>query len=265
MPRDIQAFINAKLEEKLSPRTVQYLHAIIRRALNVGMKWGLVARNVAVLADAPRVKRKEVPILSPEQARLFLDTTREDRLHALYVVALTLGLRQGEALGLRWRDVDLEASKLKVNVGLRRAFGERELADLKTERSRRSFVLPAVVIAALREHRLRQVQERLAAGEEWKESGLVFTTTRGGSLDGSTVSHRFQALLARAGLPRFRFYDMRHSAASFLLGQGVDLRIIMEVLGHSQISLTANLYTHVLPVLKQDVADKMDALLGGKE
>lgn len=219
-------------------------------------------RNVATLADVPSVQRAEITPLTPEQAKQFLDIVQGDRLYALYVVALGLGLRKGEVLGLRWQDVDLERGALTVSSSLQRIDGQPHLVAPKTERSRRTLELPAVVLQALREHRHRQREERIRFADEWQESGLVFTTHIGTALEGRNVTRHFHAALARAGLPRFRFYDMRHSAASFLLAQGVDLKVIMGVLGHSQISLTANLYAHILPSLKKDIAARMDAVLG---
>ena len=262
-PQEVQAFLNAKHASGLSARTVQYIHAIIRTSLNTALRWGLLHRNVATLADPPRVKRQEIEPLTPEQAKVFLDAVREDRLSALYTVALTMGLRQGEALGLRWADVDLAAGTLRISVALSQVNGKLQLVEPKTERSRRTLHLPDVVAASLRQHRVRQVEERLAAGERWQDSGLVFTSTIGTALDPDNVTHRFQKALLAAGLPRIRFHDLRHSCASLLLAQGAELRTIMEVLGHSQISLTANTYAHVMPVLKKDAANKMDALFGG--
>lgn len=255
--------MNKKLQAGLSPRTVQYLHAILRRSLGLATKWGLVARNVALLVDSPRVKRSEIRPLTPEQARQFLQMAKGDRLGALYSVAIALGLRQGEALGLRWDDVDMQQGWVQVRMALQRVDGKLQLVEPKTEKSRRTIEMPDVVRDALREHRIRQLQERLLAGQTWQEHGLVFTTTIGTPLDARNVVRHFHGLLETAGLPRMRFHDLRHTAASLLLAQGLELRVVQEVLGHSQISLTANLYAHVMPVLMKEAAAKMDAVLRG--
>ena len=226
-------------------------------------RWGLVARNVAKLVDPPRQVRHEIQPLSVDEARVLLDAAQTDRLGALYSVALAMGLRQGEALGLRWRDVDLDLGMLQVTYQLQRINGEAKLVEPKTRLSRRSLALPATILLALREHRQRQLEERLLAGRRWVESGLVFTSTIGTPLDGTNVTKSFQRLLARAGLPKRRFHDLRHSCATLLLVQNVAPRVVMEVLGHSQISLTMNTYSHVLPTLKREAADQMDALLRG--
>ncbi|MHB1414616.1 MAG: site-specific integrase, partial [Chloroflexota bacterium] len=197
-----------------------------------------------------------------EQARTVLQSIRGHRLEALYTVALVLGLRQGEALGLRWEDVDLEGGSLRVCQTLQRVDGTLRFAEPKTERSRRKISMPEMVARSLRQHRLHQVEERLMAGSKWQENGLVFTSTIGTPLDGTNVTHILHRLLEEAGLPRIRFHDLRHTCASLLLAEGIDLRVIMEVLGHSQISLTANTYAHIQDPLKRDAAAKLDAALG---
>jgi integrase len=212
------------------------------------------------------VERFEIQPLTREEARQFLEVAREDRLGALYSVALTMGLRQGEALGLRWEDVDLEARLLHIRFQLQRIEGKGlQLVPPKTAPSRRTLAIPPTIIANLREHRARQLEERLLAGSRWTQSGLVFTTPIGTGLDGPNVTKSFQRLLMRAGLAHRRFHDLRHSCASLLLAQNVAPRVVMEVLGHSQISLTMNTYSHVLPELKREAAMQMEILLSGPE
>jgi integrase len=220
-----------------------------------------VPRNVATLVDAPRVERAEIRPMTPEEARQFLDVMKDDRLEALYSVAIALGLRQGEALGLLWPDIDLVRGTLTVQRSLQRIEGKLKLVEPKTTRSRRTINLPQVAINSLLAHRARQQQERLIAGNAWQETGFVFTTSIGTPLDASTVTHRFQATLQTAGFPRTRFHDLRHTCATLLLVQGVHPRLVMEILGHSQISLTMNLYSHVIPAMNTEVAREMDALL----
>jgi integrase len=258
-PHDVQAFLNQKGAAGLSPRTVQYIRAVLRRALGQALKWGLVVRNVATLVDPPRVERHEVEPLTTEQAMALLAAARGNRLEALYSVALAIGLRQGEALGLRWVDIDLDAGTLRVRKQLQRIDGTLQLTEPKTDRSRRLIVLPAFAVDSLREHRLRQLQERLLAGTRWQDHGLVFPSTIGTPLEPRNLLRQFHAMLGRAGLQRCRFQDLRHTCATLLLIQGEDLRVVMDVLGHSQISLTANTYQHVREALKR-AADKMQAL-----
>lgn len=247
-PQHVQAFLNAKLAGGLSPRTVRYLHAILRRALGQAEKWGLVVRNVARLVDPPKVRRPEVRPLTLEEARTFLTAVQGHRLEALFTVALALGRRQGEVLGLRWEDVDLERGTLSVRYQLQRVAGGLVVVAPKSERSRRTIELPRPVVEALRRHRLRQLEERLRAGEAWRDSGLVFTSTIGMPLEPRNLIREYHALLDRAGLPRRPFHHLRHTAA-LLLAQGSDIRVVQQVLGHSQIALTADLYApcHVRP------------------
>ena len=254
--------MNKNLAAGRSPRTVQYTHTVLRRALGRALKWGLVARNVATLVDRPRSVRQEMQSLSPEQARVFLQAAEGDRLEALYSVAIAVGLRQGEALGLRWDDVDLDAGKLRVRVALQRVNGKLQLVGPKTAKSRRTIALPQTAVIALRKHRTRQLEERLRAGEHWQEMGLVFPSTIGTPHDARNVVRAFQKLLEQAGLPHMRFHDLRHTCASLLLAQGVHPRVVMEILGHSQISLTMDTYSHVIPSLQREAAQQMDAALG---
>jgi len=177
---------------------------------------------------------------------------------------LALGLRQGEALGLMWSDIDLETGVLRVRRASQRVPHQgTQLVETKTARSRRALVMPPIVTCALRAHRARQAIERLAAGERWVDLDLVFPSERGTLADGPNVTHRFHKLLKRAGLPGMRFHDLRHACASLLLVQGVHPRVVMETLGHSQISLTMNTYSHVLPALQREAADRMEAVLNG--
>ena len=174
-----------------------------------------------------------------------------------------MGLRLGEALGLAWDDVDLDRGTLTVRRALQRITGHGlQLVEPKSRRSFRTLTLPRVTVEALRQHRVGQQKEQLVAGGRWRPSGFVFTTTIGTLLDGSNVRKAFVMLLAQADLPGIRLHDLRHTCASLLLAQGVDARTIMEILGHSQVSLTLNTYSHILPSLKREAADKMDAVLG---
>ena len=219
-------------------------------------------RNVATLVDPPRVVRKEIEPFDVESAEQLLRAVRGHRLEALFTVALALGLRQGEALGLRWDDIDLDNATIIVRKQLQRIEGKLQLTEPKTERSRRTIALPPFAVDALRLHRIRQLQEKLIGGDGWNEWNLVFTSATGTPLDASNLSGQYHRLLRKANLPRKRFHDLRHTCATLLLLQGEDLRVVMEVLGHSQITLTANTYQHVMQSMKRKAADRMQALFG---
>ena len=264
-PSHVERLLKRKLDSGLSPRRVEYIRAVLRRALNRALRWGLVGRNVATLVDAPRVVRPEVQPFTQAEVKAFLRAIRGDRLEALYVLALSAGLRQGELLGLRWQDVDTKGATLTVRRSLQRVNGRFEFVEPKSARSRRTVALPKSAAEALEHHEWRQGQERRAAGRRWENHDLVFASALGRPLDGTNMTHRFQKLLADAKLPRRRFHDLRHSCATLLLAQGVPARVVMEILGHSQISVTMNTYSHVLPEVQREAADRMDSALRGQE
>jgi len=259
-PEHVQALLNQKTAEGLSPRTVFHIRAILRAGLNHGVKWGAVPRNVVTLTDAPRVPSKPVQVLTQEQARTLLDAARGTDLEALLTVALGLGLRQGEALGLRWLDVDLERRELHVRHALQRIDHELVLIEPKTNQSRRTITMPATVAGALRDHRKREVERRQAL---LHDANFVFGRADGSPLDGTGVTKRFQRMLARVGLPRMPYHGLRHSAASLMLAAGVQPRVVQETLGHSNIATTMGIYAHVLASGRTDAADIMDRVLGG--
>lgn len=262
-PQHIYKYMKERLAKGLSARTVGYHRRVLVIALGQAMKWGLVARNVAALTDPPRAKKYEIQPITPEQARAFLQATEGDRLEAFFTVALSLGLRRGEALGLRWIDVDLDARTLRINQQLQRLEGRLQMSEPKTKTSRRVLDLPDILITKLREHRTRQLEDKLRTGSHWVETGLVFTTSVGTPIDPRNVKRRLDPLLKDAGMPHFRVHDIRHFAASLMLAQGVPLKVVSDILGHSQISTTADLYTHVLPSLRKEAIDLMDSILTG--
>lgn len=213
--------------------------------------------------DLPPARPYQVTALSVADARLVLDAVRGDRLEPLVTVALATGLRQGEALALRWPDVDLDAPQLTVRATLHRHRGRVVLAEPKTRAGRRTVPLPGFAAAALRRQRdWFQAQDRRFAGDRWQEGGYVFTTAIGTPMHGADVTRRLRRLLADAGVPRMRFHDLRHGAATLMLAQGAPAREIMETLGHSTIKITMDIYTHVLPASQRDTAARLDAALG---
>jgi len=261
--QDVRRFINRKLNSSLSPRRVQYIHAVLRRALSDAVKDDLVSRNVAKLVASPKVTRIEIEPFNPVEAREFLHAIQGERLEALYLVAIATGLRQAEILGLSWKDIDLDGAELTVRTTLQRIDGEFQFVEPKTARSRRTVAMPVIVVDALRTHRGRQVGEMLQAGNNWVESGLVFTPPTGGPLADQSVRDQFYRILKNSNLRRQRFHDLRHSCASLLIAQGVSSREIMEQLGHSTITLTMNTYGHIFKEARREVADKMGQVLAG--
>jgi integrase len=263
-PQHLQRLYASRLEAGLSPTSVAHLHAVLHRALEQAARWGLVARNVASLVTRPRITRQEMTTLSPEQARAFLEAAQEDRLGALYVLALTTGMRQGELLALRWRDVDLQAGTLQVRATLQRTGNGFSFAEPKTARSRRQVALTGIAIAALRRHRTAQAEERLQLGAVWEDNDVVFANEVGRPVEATNLIRRsFHPLLERADLPRIRFHDLRHTAATLMLGRAVHPKVVAEMLGHSQIAVTLDLYSHVTPTMQRQATEALDAVLKG--
>jgi integrase len=262
-PEHLQSLYAERLEAGLSPTSVHHLHATIHRALEQGVRWGLVGRNVADLVDPPRIQRHEIKTLSPEDAQKLLIAATDDRLEALYVLALTTGMREGELLGLRWRDVDVESSALEVRGSLQRVPSGFVIAEPKTAKSRRRVSLTSTAVNALRRHRARQAEERLRLGAAWQNEDLVFTTETGQPVDATKMlRNSFTPLLKRAGLPAMRFHDLRHTAATLLLGRGIHPKIVSEMLGHTQTSITLDLYSHVTPTMQREATEAMEAIVG---
>lgn len=260
-PADVSGFLQDRLDAGLSPRSVQLMHRVLHMALGLAVRWELVARNVAALVDPPRVPRPELHTFSVEQATRFLESVRHDRLYGLYVLTLSCGLRRGEVLALRWDDLDLDRGTLAVRHTLAKAPGGWQLAEPKTAGSRRVVKLARVAVEALRDHRIIQLREQHVAGSRWVEHRLVFPTTIGTPMDGDNLLKQFQSHLRRAELPVMPFHALRHSAATLLLALGVQPKVVAEMLGHSRIGVTMDIYSHVLPHLQDEAASKMDRLL----
>ena len=261
-PEHIQRYMNEKSAAGLSAATVRYHRLILAMALKQAHRWGMVPQNVAMLVDAPRVTQHEVEPLTTEQADTLLDALKGERFEVLFRVALTLGLRKGEALGLRWQDIDFEAKtiSLRYQITSQRVNGELVLTELKTKKSRRVLPLPETLEGYLRERRRQQLEQRMAAGDKWIDNRLVFTTGHGGPINPGVPNRHLDRILKAAELPHCRVHDLRHNCASFLLAQGVDLKVISDILGHAQISTTANIYAHVFASVKQDAISALDRM-----
>jgi integrase len=257
-PEDVEAFTRAKLAAGLSSQTVLHLRALLRRSLNRALRHGLVLRNVAALADPPKlVKTHEQQFLDVAEARAFLAAIKGDQLEALWVLALTTGLRRGEQLALHWRDVDLTVRTYHVTGTLQRVEGELRVLEPKTTASRATGQLAQLAVEALLAHRQRQI----SAGIHALPSAFIFTTRTGRPIEPRNVNRSFERLLKRHDLKRIRLHDLRHSIGSLMLANGESPRVVMEVLRHSQIAMTMNVYSHVMPAVTREAMDRLDALL----
>jgi integrase len=246
---DVEAMMAAMRRKGLAPRTIAYARAVLRMALAHAELHGRVARNVAGLVPAPRKAATKLDdALDTDEAARVIQAAAGDRLEALAVLVLATGLRQGEALALRWADIDLDAGTLRV-------------AKAKTAAGVRQIGLPGFAVAALRDHRARQRGERMAA-RAWEDPGLVFASTTGTKLNRSNVLHWWWDLTTRAEVGRRRFHASRHTAATLMLNNGVPLEVVSATLGHAGLAITADVYAKVRPELQRTAATVMDGLLG---
>lgn len=259
-PDHVQKMLNHLSDNGLSYNSVRNVRAALRCALNQALRYGYVVRNVATLVDIPGDVTFKPQPLTYEQAQQLLVDAKGDRLEALFRIALGLGPRKGEILGLRWEDVDLIGATLRISGSLQRQNGHLERSATKTEASVRTIALPPRLVKALTQHRERQEAERKTAAN-WTESGMVFTSRIGTPLSPESLTENFKALLEKAGLPKsIRFHDLRHTCATLMIKQSIHPRVVMEILGHSQISTTMNTYGHVLPEVQRDAVNVLDEL-----
>jgi integrase len=262
-PEHLQRLYALKLET-LGDTTVHHIHATIHRMLEHALRSNLIGRNVADLVDAPAIKAREMTTLSEEELRRFLDEVAGDRLEGLYATGVTTGMRLSELLGLRWRDLDLGKRTIRLRTTLEKYHGEIDFVEPKTKGSRRQIDLTSTAADALRRHRIAQAKERLAAGAAWTDLDLVFTNELGGPVADQTFRRGLHRHLAAADCPRIRIHDGRHTAATILLGRGVHPKIVSEMLGHSRISTTMDLYSHVTPTMQRAAIAEMEKAIGGE-
>lgn len=245
----------------LSKRSIQVAHDVLSIALEQAVRQELIPRNPARQVDRPRAETPPTKFLEPEQAKKLIEALKEDRLKAMYVAAIAMGLRKGEVLALKWEDLDVERGLLKVQGNLQRIEGKLVLGKPKTKKSAATASVPQIALAALRDHRIRQLEERFSMGPAWRDTGHVFTTTVGTPIDPRSVNRHLDQLLAKVGLPHVTFHGLRHSMATLAMAAGVPREVIMKAMRHSQSSMTW-LYMHLYPELQQEVSDAMDRMLG---
>jgi integrase len=246
------------LDSGFAPRTVQYLHTLLRKALKQAVKWGLIPRNVTVAVDAPRPAKNETEYFSFEQAKTFLEVASKARFWTLYVLAFSTGLRRGELLGLRWED--LERGVLRVRRSL--TPDDKSYNQPKSAKGRSSVCLTPGAVKVLERHKTNQDREKDCLESLWQEQGLVFPYSIGTPFNPSNLLNRsFEPLLRRAGLPMIRFHDLRHTFATLMLSNREYPKIVQEILGHAQITLTLDTYSHVLPSMQDGAVGRLGKLL----
>src|SRR3954469_19299845 len=262
-PEHLDQLYAALLDAGYSPASVLRHHRILSRALTVAVQRGHVSRNVAALVDPPAQRQSDLATaLDLDEARAVLEAAATARNSARWTVALALGLRQSEALALQWKDIDLLANTVTVRRSIHRVRGGGLIyEEPKTRRSHRTLALPLPLVAELDRHKAAQLGERMLAGSERQDEDLVFAQPNGRPVDKKTDYDDWTRLLQSAGVRHVRLHDGRHTAATLLLSENVHPRVVMELLGHSQMRTTMDIYSHVMPALAREAADRMGTIL----
>jgi integrase len=261
-PDQIQTLYNQKLDSGTSTRTVLLIHAVLHRSLEQALKWGIILRNPANVVTRPKVTRKEMMTFTEDQARAFLSIAETTRYGALFSLALHTGMRQSELLGLKWADLDWTNRRLQVKRQIQRIPGKGlTFTEPKSDAGRRIISLSKNIVERLRLHYNEQSLIRKGAEPKWQENDLMFPTILGTPMHPTSMYKDFKALLAKNNLPDIRFHDLRHTAATLMLQQGIHPKVVQERLGHADITLTLNTYSHVLPSMQEDAAEKLDEVL----
>lgn len=267
-PHSIQRYLSEKLREgRLSPTTLQHHYRILHEALGHAVRWGSLVRNPCELVDNPKRRHVEMRVLDEEQVRLFLaEAKRSSQYYCLYLTAILTGMRQGELLGLRWKDVDFTLETVSIQQTFYRLGKQALFKEPKTQKSRRTVSLSPVLVEELRRLRNAQGDQRKRFGSAYQDNGLVFCQPNGMPLHGNNINRRdLKQILKRAGVPRIRFHDLRHSHASHLLKQGTNPKVVQERLGHSSPAFTLSVYSHVLPGMQNEAARRLEETLLGRK
>lgn len=261
-PLDIQGFY-ASLSTQLKPSSVRRLHGMLSSALNQAVKWNLIPRNPASLVDLPKVQKKEMHAFGPVEAAKFLAAAKLDKHAMLWAILISTGLRPGEAMALKWQDIDLKAGTLTVRRSLTwKAGGLFEFNEPKTTRSIRQLPLPAALIPEMKAHKAHVAEARLKAGTDWQDNDLVFPAALGRPLHKANLGRHLKAILKAANLPEdFRLYDLRHSCATLLLADGTHPKVVADRLGHASVTLTLDTYSHVTQTMQSEASKAMNRML----
>jgi len=251
-------------EKGLSPKTVRHVHTTIRKALSDAIKWGLVERNAASTSEPPKLVRSEMRTWTAEDVRTFLRFIEEDSLKVVFTLLCTTGMRRGEVLGLRWSDVDFDNARLRVQQTLTSVEYQLVFGEPKTSRGRRSVPFDPTTLAVLRQHRARQNETRLLMGSDWRNKmDLVMVKPDGSPVHPDTVSDTFDRRVRACGLPKIRLHDLRHTWATLALEANIPVKVVSEVLGHNSPAFTLDVYSHVTPVMMEDLARTVGAAIFG--
>jgi integrase len=261
-PDHVQTFYNRLSQKGCTQSTIRIVHAVLHKSLNQAVRWGLIGRNPASLVEKPKPKKKEMKTWNNLQVMSFLSVIQDPKYQALFYLAVTTGMRQGELLGLMWEDLDWITGYIQVKRQLQRITGYgKVLRKPKTASGQRMIVLGQTALDMLKENKENQFKLKNFAGEKWEENDFIFTSNKGTGIEPRRMYLMFKKYSAKANLPSIRLHDLRHTAATLMLQENVHPKIVQERLGHSDITLTLNTYSHVTPVMQSDVAEKLDILL----
>lgn len=257
-PMDIQKFYTKKLENGLSSGYVKSMHAILGKAFRKAMEWGLIQKNIMQMVTPPKVVNKDVKVWTIEEADKFLKRSKDRKFFIGYVLAIYTGMRRGEIIGLRWHDINIENKTLTINQTLLYTNGNLHFSESKTKGSRRTITLPDFVIQSLKKHRIRQNEFKLQLGKTYDDHDLVACSWNGQPINPTDINKDFTMAIKLSGVPKIRFHDLRHTHATILLQMGENPKLVSERLGHAEVGITLNTYSHVLPNMQKDLANKFD-------
>lgn len=256
----MQNYVNSLRDEGLKRGTIEKIIKVIRNSLEHAIDLELISKNVAAKTKLPKADKEELTVWNEHEVQLFLKTVQDSRYSIVFHMVLVTGMRQGKLLGVRWKDVDLEKGHLTISQALshdRKTF----LLGGKTKSSLRKILLPVSTIAKLKKHRAVVWKEKLSQGEEYQDNDLVMCTPFGTPINPANVRRSLNALIQKAAVPKIRFHDLRHTHATLLLAKGVNVKVISERLGHSNIKITLDTYSHVLPKMQEDAVNKIEEIL----
>jgi integrase len=260
-PYQIKTFYNKKLADGLATKTVNSIHGLLHVAFDSAVSWGYVNRNIVDVVDPPKIVSRKGVFITIEQAKILLEHVKAHRLEVFLTMEIVTGMRRGELLAMRWSAVDLNRriAVVLATVDYIPHFGYVE-TEPKTKAGKRPISLPPFLVEMLKEHKDRQEAQRLKVGEKWENKDLVFPDLHGGYFNPRYLEKTFKKIIIESGLPEIHFHDLRHSAASILLSMGINIKVIQELLGHSNISITLDTYSHLLPTMQDEAVNLWDQL-----
>ncbi len=263
---EIQKLYNEMKKANYSPKTIRHVHNVLSSALKQAVRWKMLMQNPCDICELPRMEKTEMMYFTPEETAKFLDVAKDDKFFPAFLLAIETGMRPEEYLGLKWKDIDFEQKTLSVRRALVvKKGGGYIFTEPKTKKSRRSIPLSNTLINALKSHRRKQLEERLKLGADYENLDLVFASEIGTPLlHGNLLRRHFKPIRDKAGLPKIRLYDLRHTTATLLLSAGENPKVVSERLGHASIVLTLDTYSHVLPTMQKSATNKIEKLMLGK-